>query len=156
MTTPPSEWPLEIDPREPIVRGICHPFHVRSDGKLKPAAYDPTPGTDEVSVIRVAWVGADHTKERAKAVATPKKTYTGLAVLTAAEIRQSNACVVDSRSVYPGHSDIKIGIVVRKGDPPPAAEAAILRARTKELAGRSRYHQDGDPTATSWGGSALV
>lgn len=56
-----------------IVRGICSPYHVSSKGKLKPEAYDPTPETDEVSVMRADYLGVDGCKEKAKALENQEK-----------------------------------------------------------------------------------
>src|ERR1700720_3288577 len=104
-------WPREIAPNEPIVRGICSPYHVSSSGKLKPEAYDPTPDTDEVSILRADWIWPRRTKQRAKRVADPskKKVYRGLAVLTPHEITTAGAAIVDTREHYRGHADIKLG-----------------------------------------------
>ena len=60
-----SPWPREIVDDEPIVRGICSPYHVKK-GKLLSAAYLPPYESEEVSVMRVAWIGADACKQHAK------------------------------------------------------------------------------------------
>src|SRR5438876_9799331 len=101
--------PTPIGDSENIVRCVCSPYHVSSKGKLKPEAYDPTPNTDEVSVIRSDFKGADFCKINAKELEQPEKQkiYRGLAVLSAKQIRLEGADVVDSREIYEGHADIK-------------------------------------------------
>jgi hypothetical protein len=150
-------WPRNIPAPEPIIRGICSPYHVESNGKLKPEAYDPTPNTDEVSVLRVDWIGANLAKRRSAALQTDRKIYKGMAVIAAEIIRTQGAEVVDSRHVYCGHGDIKHGIKHKNSQPdPPSAELVReLRKRNKELAKLSRYHPDPDPGNPRWTGPRL-
>ena len=154
-----SEWPLEIADREVIVRGICSPYHVNRKGKLQWRAYAATPGTDEVSVIRADWVGADECKRRAKSLEDPNvkppKVYAGFAVLNRVEIRAAGADVQDSRHVYPGHSDIKLGLIEIGGDPLPPEELETLRDRQKMLANSARYLSDPSPGGENWSGLPL-
>jgi len=111
--------PIEIANEEAIVRGICSPYHVSSKGKLKPEAYDPSPATDEVSVIRHAYVGSDFCKKKAKELEDreKRKIYQGLAVLSARQIRSVGSEVVDSRQIFFGHADIKHGFDLIEGEP---------------------------------------
>jgi hypothetical protein len=108
----------EIGDAEVIARGICSPFHVRSNGKLKPEAYEPTPETDEISTMRVDWIGSDACKKRAKDLEDPdhEKVYRGLAILSAKQINQCGVTIIDTREVFLGpcryktrHNSIKKG-----------------------------------------------
>lgn len=140
------------------MRGICSPYHVKSNGKLKPEAYDPSPDTDEVSILRVLWIGADLAKKYSKAIQTKAKLYKGLAVLEAATIRAQGADVVDSRELYCGHGDIRHGIRLKcsESDPPAPELVRWLHVRNKELAKLSRYFPDPDPSNHRWTGGDLV
>src|SRR6516165_8032070 len=122
-----SIWPSEITDVEVIARGICSPYHVKS-GKLKPDAYLPPYDTDEVSVMRASWIGADACKGHAKDLENPseRKVYKGLAILSAQQIRQSGAGLIDSRTIFQGHADIRHGIVQRRGEPLPAEQLLTL------------------------------
>jgi hypothetical protein len=151
-----SSWPREIADPEVIARGICSPYHVKN-GKLKPVAYRPPYDTDEVSTMRADWIGPDACKRHARDLEHPSegKIYTGLAVLSASQIRQLGAMIVDTREVFRGHADIKHGIVPRKGDPLPAEQLKQLRDRTKALAALANYFPDPDPQSMNWSGPCL-
>jgi hypothetical protein len=152
------DWPVDFAEVEPVVRGICHPYHVRSNGALKPEAYEPTPGTDEVSVMRVSWIGENQCKRYAKGLEEPDKgkVYRGLAVLTSAEVHWAGATVQDSRHIYSDHADIKLGIARIKGEPLPPEQLAVLRMRTRQLAKTARYFSDPAPASQYWHGPSLA
>lgn len=139
------------------MRGICSPYHVKSNGKLKPEAYDPSPDTDEVSILRALWIGPDLTKRRSQALQTKGKLYEGLAVLDVGTIRAQGANVVDSRELFCGHGDILHGIILKcsQSDPPPPELVRRLHVRNKELARLSRYIQDPNPSSRHWTGGDL-
>jgi hypothetical protein len=151
-----SAWPREIADAEVIVRSICSPYHIKN-GKLTPTAYRSPPDRDEVSTMRADWIGSDACKQRAKKLENPVegKIYRGLAVLSAGQIRRLGATIVDSREVFEGHSDVKLGIIVRKGDPPPAKQLKFLRDREKSLANLANYYPDPDPPSPNWTGPKL-
>lgn len=153
-----STWPLEISDAETIVRGICSPFHVSSSGKLKPQAFDPTPGTEDVSVLRHDWIGVNVCRDYSRKLENlaSQKVYRGMAVLTASQIRSAGAEVKDSRNLFQGHADIKLGYLTPAGDPPPAEVVFAKRERTKLLASAAQYHADPDPAADSWLGPSFV
>ncbi len=149
-----SKLPLEVADDEPIVRGICSHHHVSSKGKLKPEAYEAPDGTDEVSVMRSNWLGTDVCKQRAKKLENleKRKIYRGLAVLSAQQIREAGADVVDSRKVYEGHADIKHGVIQERGVPLLPQEIDILRQRYKKLAALAEYYPDQSPETEIWKG----
>lgn len=150
-----SCWPLEIEDGEPIVRAIISPYHVRN-GKVRSEAYDPQPNTDEVSVMRAAWIGADECKRHAASLAKPpNSSYQGLAILSASQIRGVGVGLIDDRQEFPGHACIKHHIRKIRGDPGPPEEVRILRERAKKLAGLARYLPDPSPEKEGWSGPAL-
>jgi hypothetical protein len=151
-----SAWPLEIQDAEVIARGICSPYHVKN-GKLTPTAYRSPPDKDEVSTMRADWIGSDACKRRAKKLENEVegKIYRGLAVLSAGQIRQSAATIVDSREVFEGHADIKLGIIARRGEPLPPEQLKLLRDREKALANLANYYPDPDAASPNWSGPQL-
>jgi hypothetical protein len=154
-----ADIPAPVSDEETIVRGICSPYHLKK-GKLKPHAFDPTKDTDETSVMRHDFLGSDFCKAKAKELANPlanpKKIYEGFAVLSARQIRLTSCEVKDSREVYPGHADIKLGVGVQSGEPPPAEQLPLIQERRKDLAKRANYFPDPDPDSATWTGAALV
>ena len=152
-----NSFPHEVSDTELIVRGICSPYHVSSSGKLKPNAFDPTPGTDEVSVMRHDWIGTEACRDRSKSLADPEKNkiYRGMATLTADLIRQTGADIIDSRRHFPGHADIKLGFVTQDGEPPSAEVLHALRTRTKWLAKIANFLADPEPGSSYWQGLPL-
>ncbi|MCY0389140.1 hypothetical protein OVY01_18500 [Robbsia sp. Bb-Pol-6] len=156
------DWLLEIDDSEMIVRGMCSPYHVSSKGKIKPEAFDPTPDTDEVSVMRANIIGPDACKDRAFMLQdithenpSKHKIYRGLGAIMASSIRKSKVDVVDSRDVFEGHADIKLGVVVPRGEPLPPEELLKVRAITKALAQATRYFEDPVPSSSGWAGAPI-
>jgi hypothetical protein len=151
-----SIWPSEIADEEAIARGICSPYHVKR-GKLKPDAYLPPYNSDEISVMRASWIGADACKRHAKTLEnlSEGKVYKGLAILSAQQIRQSGAELIDTRNVFEGHADIRHGIIQRRGEPLPPEQLMKLRGRAKALASIANYFPDPDPTTLSWSGPCL-
>jgi hypothetical protein len=152
-----SCWPLEVSDNEAIVRGICSPYHLNRKGKVDANAYWPPYDSDEISTMRLDWIGVDACKQHAKALEYPvqNKVYRGLAVLSARQIRKSGADIIDTRDIFKGHSDIKHGIVPSKGDPPPPEKLKELRDRTKLLANIAAYFPDEDQSGERWSGPPL-
>jgi hypothetical protein len=149
--------PRDIAADEAIARGICSPYHLKKNGKLDANAYWPPPDSDEISTMRADWIGADACKKRARRLENPAqgKVYKGLAVLSASQIRQSGAGLIDTRHIFRGHADIKHGIVPSKGNPPPAEKPKELRDRCKALADLANYLPDPDPATSTWAGPPL-
>lgn len=141
---------------EVIARGICSPYHLKR-GKVIANAYWPPYDSDEVSVMRTSWIGADACKRHAKDLENPDedKVYRGLAILSALQVRQSGARLVDTSHVFQGHADIRHGIVPRRGEPLPPEQLKTLRDRAKALATLANYFPDPDPAAEDWTGPDL-
>ncbi len=148
-----TSWPHEIAGDEPIVRGICSPYHLDKKGQVTPRAYRSPPGKDEISVMRAAWIGANCCKRRAAGLGDPDegKIYCGLAVLSATQIRTHGGRVVDTREVFDGHADIRFGWIPVRGEPPPPALLLALKA----LSALAAYYPDPDPEAATWTGPEL-
>ena len=107
--------------------------------------------------MRASWIGADACKRHAKALEnlSEGKVYKGLAILSAQQIRQSGAGLIDTRNVFQGHADIRHGIIQRRGEPLPPEQLMTLRGRAKALASIANYFPDPDPTIESWSGPCL-
>lgn len=154
------DWPLDIGDEEVIIRGICSPFHASaSKKKLKADAFEPTPGTDEVSVLRHAIIDANGCKAHAKAIADPAsgKTYQGVAALNAGAIRHVGAQISDSRAEFLGHADIKLGVVrPLENDPPSPEDIQRLTAIKRALLKIAKYHPDSDADSDIWSGAPMA
>lgn len=155
-----KDWPREVDNPEIIVRGICSPYHASaSKKKLKPEAFDPYRGTDEISVMRHVMITADECKARSKKLADPGhgKIYAGMAALRAREIKNVGVRIVDSREEFYGHADIKIGIVRPIDEPPERGEDVKRLAEiAKALKKIANYHVDPEPNIEKWTGPPLT
>lgn len=146
---------------EMIVRAIFSPFHVDAKkGKLKSAAFDPTPETDEISVMRVSILGPHRCKSHARKLENPEvqKAFRGFAVLSLREMRAISLAVLDSRrGNFLGHADIKSGVFMPpRGVPKAPEQIKALRALADMLVSKSRYCSDPNPQLRKWTGDSLV
>jgi hypothetical protein len=153
--------PAVVSDDEIIVRAIFSPYHVDvNKAKLKPGAFEPTPGTDEVSVMRSSILGPHRCKKRARAMEKPasNKVYRGFAVLSVRAVRAASIGVVDSRNGnFLGHADLKTGTVTPpKGVPREPAELARTQEIRMKLIAQSKYCSDPLPSVTRWKGKRLV
>lgn len=132
-----QQWPIDIDDSEEIVRGIFSPYHIKKNGTLKLQAFQPSYDTDEVSVMRLSWMGLDLCKQKAKEMerltAKPPKTLITLACLVTGKVRKGGLEVLDSRKYFDGHADIKLGIIIPKREPLPPKQLMRLNERIKYL-----------------------
>lgn len=139
---------------EPVARNIYYHPHVKSNGKLKWQAFDPTPGTDEVSVVRSACMSPSECKKRAKLIAVPpNKVYKGLAILRSEEIRNLGLQVTDSREEYYGHAHISIGVKTQKRPPDvprDPREVEHVKTVAGEILKITKYHPDPDIESEEW------
>jgi hypothetical protein len=130
-------WPIDIDDSEEIVRGIFSPYHINKNGTLKLQAFQPSHGTDEVSVMRLNWMGLDLCKRKAKEMerlnAKPPKTLITLACLSTEKVRKGGLEVLDSRKHFDGHADIKLGIIVPGREPLPPEQIIRLNEKIEYL-----------------------
>jgi hypothetical protein len=150
--------PTEVSESENIVRAVIFPYHFdRKKQKYTHRAFRPQPGTDRVSVIRLTHMGPDFCKRKGQELATDggDKKYTGLAVITAAQIRSAGAEVYDVPADYCGHAEIGYGMIVTRDEPPDSALNKRLTELTKQIFKLAVYHEDPDPTALTWTGGPL-
>ncbi|MHB8304085.1 MAG: hypothetical protein ACYDC6_14905 [Acidobacteriaceae bacterium] len=152
--------PTEVSQEETIVRAILSPFHIDKKRQLKVEAFDPTPGTDEISVMRVCFMGSHRCKKKARKVEDPsqKKEFRGFAVLTVRKVAKVSLGVFDSRkNNFRGHADIKTGAPMPpKGQPRTPEELARYRAISKALKSQARYCEDPLPSKRRWVGDSLI
>ena len=101
--------PVHVANDERIVRAIYSPYHLEKKNRLKHQAYDPTPKTDEISVMRLEHMGVRLCKRKAKSFENPanREVYRGFAVLRTSDIRAADMDVADSRKHFCGHADIQ-------------------------------------------------
>lgn len=151
---PVPEMPISVADEEVIVRCIFFPAHFDKNGKIKVAAFHPPANSQDISTVRHDYVGTDFCKQKAKEMQSAKREYRGLATLTAREIRSARCGIEDSREVFFGHADIKMGIVVPQGDPPEGQNEELL-ARKRALVKALRYFPDPTPAEQAWTGEAI-
>lgn len=154
--------PYQVADDERIVRAIYSPVHLdKKLTRLRSSAYDPPPGTDELSVMRLEYLGTRASKKHARRIENPKKnrTYRGFAVLRVKKIRDFNMSVDDSRQYYSGHADIRLMLDALKNrqanEPLSAADGKRLKDLKDYLLASSRYVPDPKPTSSSWRGGHL-
>lgn len=142
-----------------IVRAIKTPYHLTGPAKnrLRPAAFRPPPGSNEVSVVRQDHGGDDYCKQ----VGSEKlgEGYKGLAGgLVSATIGAGAASVLDSpEGNYPGHADIIAPRTVPpKGEVLAAEDAKALTDFCDKLVQAYAYQEDPDLSSREWLGNPLA
>ncbi|MGB2678475.1 MAG: hypothetical protein WAN12_15430 [Candidatus Acidiferrum sp.] len=145
--------PVKVAEDERIVRAIYSPFHVDKHDRLKHQAYHPTPKTDEISVMRLEYMGATLCRRKARSFENPakKKEYSGFAVLRAATVCSHGMQIVDSRRYFCGHADIRLmmeELANRESDEPLSPEVGKRLKDLKErLVKASTFISDPHPRA---------
>jgi hypothetical protein len=146
--------PLDITDEEKIVRVIKSPHHIKTDKKtLRPAAFRSQAGTDEVSVIRQAYMGSDFCKAKGKEIAT--NSYVGLAAISAFDVRATGSSLHDSRVEFYGHAHISHGVIVQPDEPQNSNLNLVLTERCRALCKAAVYHPDPKPNVQTWTGGPL-
>nr|WP_319401014.1 hypothetical protein [uncultured Carboxylicivirga sp.] len=148
--------PNEIDNTERIVRFIYSPFHLnKKKNKVIAGAYKTPLGMDEVSVNRFNYTNANFCKKHGKkGQDLPSKTFFGLSMLNAHEIKETESEVVytpilEKERKNPFHSDIKIGFTpIVKGEPFPAE----FQQKIHQMAKTSRLYIDENLDSDNWEG----
>jgi hypothetical protein len=152
--------PVKVSDSENLIRGIYYEVHLDDVGSLKWQAYDPTPGTDEVSVMRSARLSPNACKRKAKSIErAPRKLYRGLAALSSGAIKTAGMAVVDSRHVDCGHADIKTGVVTQRrlpNVPRDPREVARVKKVAEKLIELSQYYPDSRIESAKWEGEGLL
>ena len=153
--------PVHVASDERIVRAIYSPYHVKKN-RLKHQAYDPTPRTDEISVMRLEHMGARFCKRKAKSLENPatQKVYRGFAVLSTGVVRTADMEVIDSRKQnFCGHADIQLLIdelkALEPNEPPTPETQKKLKDLKESLLDASKYIPDSTPQDAAWRGDKL-
>jgi hypothetical protein len=145
--------PVEVEVDERLIRAIYSPYHVDKHNKLKHQAYDPTPGTDEISTMRLEHMGAPLCRSKAKSFQNPPKIMAGLAMLRVATVVSRGMRVVDSRWHYCGHADIRLLIAElvnrQKGEPLPPEVGKQFRDLKEQLVRSSTFFSDPNPNKSN-------
>jgi hypothetical protein len=150
--------PVEVLDSEKLARAIIFPSHFdRKKRKVIHRAFRPRTGTDRISVIRLTHMGADFCKSKGRELAGSEgdKTLKGLAVLLVGKIREIGLKVHDVPEDYCGHAEISYGIGVEANEPLDSENSKRLTDLTKKIFAIAAYHEDPDPAADTWTGSAL-
>jgi hypothetical protein len=149
--------PNHVADDERIVRAIYSPVHLDQKlTRLRPSAYEPPPGTDELSVMRLEYLGARASKRHARRIENPQKnrTYRGFAVLRVSRIRATNMSVEDSRQEFCGHADIRLLLDALKNrqakEPLSATDGKRLKELKDYLLASSKYVADPKPRSSRW------
>lgn len=150
-----EKLPHEFSEDEKIVRSIFSPINLKKDGTgLKPNAFRPPAGIDEVSVNRLSYTNTDFCKRHGKSIENPsaRRSFFGLALLYVNQILSTGSEIKytpKSDNIY--HADIKIGFIPVKGQPLPPE----FQKKVKELTEKSKLFRDNNPSSNSWGGSLI-
>ena len=146
-----SDIPLAVAGEETIIRAIKKPDHYdpAKSGKLKPYAFRPRAGHDDLSVMRHNYLGTEGCREKSKQIC--KEDYVGMASLLVSAVREIGSNVVDTREVFLGHADMPHGYVFVPNEPPPP-EIAL---KIKEIVAHAVLHLDPDVKAATWTGANL-
>ena len=139
--------PLLVTDDEYVARAIFYPNFVNKNKKIKPSAFKAPSGRRDVSVNRLAALGANECKAKSRSIGI-SGDFTGFAVLTAKSVRQCGSDVVDSRAEYFGHADIIHDQILPKGEPPPPE----FNERLKRMVEASQYFYDPSPESEYWEG----
>jgi hypothetical protein len=126
--------------------------------KLTPKLYDPSPGTNEVSMMRVEFMGGNECKRRAKLSEKADKTFTGFCAISVKSVRSLTHQAHDSRSEYPGHAHISLSGPVpglNGAEPLSPEDLKIFRDHKKQLEEKSEYFEDPQPNSRTWSGGQL-
>jgi hypothetical protein len=150
--------PRLVSSDERIVRAIYSPYHYDLKKKrLKPAAYNPSVNTYDVSVMRIEYIGEDLCKQKALSFENPSadKKYQGFSVLRVERVRSTSMDVIDSRESFCGHADIKLQIAdinskLEPNEPPSAIDGERLKKLKEALLEASKFFPDTDTASLKW------
>jgi hypothetical protein len=157
----PNKISKSIGNDEKIARAIYSPMNLHDKKQtLLPNAFKPPVNSDELSVNRLDYATADFCKKEAKKHSSPenRRSYYGFAILTKKEIIDLNCDIVYSPIKKPAkdknlfHSDIKIGYIMKRGEPPPSEVSKKINDLTKVC----RFYADPNTETEIWSGSQLI
>lgn len=150
---PKKRIPRSISTNEKIVRTIFSPINLTKDQKkIRPNAFKPPAGVDEISVNRFDFTSAEFCKKLGKTMQKVDKSFFGLGLLYAYEVYSSVCNIISSPlKENPFHADIKIGYAPQRGIPLPAE----FSKKTKDLANKARLFEDRQPASDQWHGGIV-
>ena len=152
--TPKSSIPTVVSNEERLVRFILSPFHFTKDGKqLRTSAFNPSIGTEEVSVTRLDYSSIERCKELAhKMFSSGKAQYRGFGLLNKAIAIECGAKDVVSAPIEENlaHANILLGIV-RPNEAIPSEIMYIL----DNLLDKVVFVRDPNPDSPDWNGDSL-
>lgn len=140
-----------------VVRFVKTPYHLNGNKtRLRPGAFRPPAGSDEVSVVQQNFRGDDYCKQMA-VHEVPDENYHGLASGVVGSILDAGAkAVVDSPHVFPGHADIIAPHASAKDEPLSAEKTQELDTFVEALVKHFFYYPDPDKPSPGWTGPALA
>ncbi len=145
----------KVEESERIVRFLLSPLHFK-DGQLRPNAFNPTIGTDEVSVNRLEILPIDQTKHIAKSMAANHPNdhkYCGFALHTKHSAIECGAkdVVPDRLENNEAHAELKLGVVRKNQDLPPQ-----LQEIKDNLVEGCKLLRDPNPDEDGWSGDEPI
>lgn len=148
-----QELPDEVDASETIVRVIKTPFHLTKKGdRIRPAAFQPVPDTNELSVIRQR-LGDDYCKKMAVEISKPGE-YMGLASGLVQVVRDAGAEVVNKQEEFKGHAHIETPFVKTR-EPLDGPELQAQDRYLDAVMNHFIYQRDPAPHEAGWQGDSL-
>ncbi len=150
-----------VEDEEPIVRIVFHPLMAsESKQKLKREAFLPPPGRQDTSVLRLNYTNADFCKSHHRSVNINGHSYSGLALIKAASVRNNEQLekpvnvdvIATPLPLLEMHADIFWhDYISERGVPAPAS----VRKKAEKLVSLSKYFHDPLPNEIPWLGEAL-
>ncbi len=143
------EIPVSIDDKERIIRTIFSPYHYdKKKNKIKPGAFSAPKGSNEVSVDRLDYTTIDICRSKARSMESEGKSYMGVAVSLAMDIRSVDGVRIESSPLEDNkcHADILYDFVVNKGEVCPPDKSHKI----KLLADKFRMFLDSDTSSEKW------
>jgi hypothetical protein len=131
---------------------------ISKNNKVKLDIYDPTPGTNEISMMRSEFMGDQRCKSKALEMANPNKRFRGFCLIESGVIRTLGNDVVDSRKYFCGHAHIALAVQSPSSATiDPATPEAVKRFQDmkKELKAKSLYLADPHPEKAHWMGGTI-
>lgn len=146
---------------ETAIRAVLSPYHFKDNKKftkLSKQAFKAPSSVDEVSVSRgphvPCWIAKAYAKFRVqRPLDSTPKLYRGLAFIPVETIREVGVDIIDSRSEYLGHADIKYGVVQDKAVALPPEVRFRLDQQAQALADSATFVRDPDPESWKWSGN---
>lgn len=153
----PNAEKTSVSRSQTVVRFVKTPFHLNANKtRLRPGAFRPPAGSDEVSVVQQNFRGDDYCKQVAVSE-IPEENYHGLAPGIVGAILDAGAkAVVDSPDVFPGHADIITPHASAKDEPLSAEKTQELDKFVEALVKHFHYYPDPDKSSPGWTGPALA